>query len=45
VMTEWHLTDDGRCRDCGTACAGVYDGPPGTWGAKRLPVRLKDFGK
>ena len=43
VMTEWHLTDDGRCRDCGTACAGVFDGPPGTWGAKRLPVRLKDF--
>jgi pyruvate formate lyase activating enzyme len=45
VMTEWHLTDDGRCRDCGTACAGVFDGPPGTWGAKRLPVRLKDFDK
>ena len=45
VMTEWHLTDDGRCRDCGTACAGVFDGPPGTWGAKRLPVRLKDFAK
>ena len=45
VMTEWHLTDDGRCRDCGMACAGVYDGPPGTWGAKRLPVRLKDFAK
>ena len=45
VMTEWHLTHDGRCRDCGTACAGVFDGPPGTWGAKRLPVRLKDFAK
>jgi len=43
VMTEWHLMDDGRCRDCGTACAGVFDGLPGTWGAKRLPVRLKDF--
>src|SRR2546423_1646222 len=45
VMTEWHLTDDGRGRDCRTACAGVFDGPPGTWGAKRLPVRLKDFAK
>ena len=43
VMTAWHLTHDGRCKVCGTACAGVFDGPPGRWGAKRLPVRLKDF--
>jgi pyruvate formate lyase activating enzyme len=43
VMTEWNLTDDGHCRHCGTCCVGVFDGPPGTWGAKRLPVRLKDF--
>ena len=43
VMTAWNLTDDGRCKTCGTACAGVFDGPPGRWGAKRLPVRLKDF--
>ncbi|TLY39194.1 MAG: AmmeMemoRadiSam system radical SAM enzyme [Nitrospirae bacterium] len=43
VMTAWNLTDDGRCKACGTACAGVFDGRPGRWGAKRLPVRLKDF--
>jgi pyruvate formate lyase activating enzyme len=43
VMTAWNLTDDGRCKVCGAACAGVFDGPPGRWGAKRLPVRLKDF--
>ncbi|HEX9285127.1 MAG TPA: AmmeMemoRadiSam system radical SAM enzyme [Nitrospirales bacterium] len=43
VMTDWHLTDDGRCLHCGTPCAGVFEGPPGNWGAKRLPVRLKDF--
>jgi pyruvate formate lyase activating enzyme len=43
VMTAWNLTDDGRCKVCGTACAGVFDGQPGRWGAKRLPVRLKDF--
>jgi pyruvate formate lyase activating enzyme len=43
VMTAWNLTDDGRCKVCGTACAGVFDGPPGRWGAKRMPVRLKDF--
>ena len=39
-LSDWNLTDDGHCRDCGTACAGVIDGPPGTWGPKRQPVRL-----
>jgi pyruvate formate lyase activating enzyme len=43
VMTAWNLTDDGRCQFCGAACAGVFEGPPGTWGAKRMPVRLKAF--
>ncbi len=42
-LTEWNLADDGRCRFCGTACAGVFDGPPGSWGAKRRPVRLASF--
>ncbi len=43
VLGAWKLTDDGRCGACGTACAGVFDGPPGTWGARRQPVRLADF--
>jgi pyruvate formate lyase activating enzyme len=41
VLSEWQLTEDGHCRYCGAACAGVFAGPPGTWGPKRLPVRLK----
>jgi pyruvate formate lyase activating enzyme len=40
VIEGWHLTDDGCCRTCGTAIAGVFDGPPGDWGARRVPVRL-----
>lgn len=40
LLTDWNLTDDGRCRDCGAACAGVFQGPPGTWGPSRLPVAL-----
>jgi pyruvate formate lyase activating enzyme len=40
-MKTWHLTDDGCCRACGARCAGVFDGPPGTWGARRQPVRLR----
>ena len=43
VMTEWHLTHDGLCMYCGAPCAGVFETQPGNWGAKRLPVRLKDF--
>ncbi len=41
VLTAWNLTADGHCQQCGTACAGVFAGPPGNWGAKRLPVRLQ----
>lgn len=43
VLSEWNLTDDGRCKQCGTQCAGRFDGPPGDWGAQRLPVRLRDY--
>jgi pyruvate formate lyase activating enzyme len=39
-LTEWKLTGDGRCRNCAAQCAGVFDGPPGTWGRRRRPVRL-----
>jgi pyruvate formate lyase activating enzyme len=43
LLSDWNLTDDGHCRFCGAACAGIFDGPPGTWGRKYLPVRLKDY--
>lgn len=42
-VTHWALNDEGRCRSCGTRCPGVFDGPPGSWGSRRLPVRLADF--
>lgn len=41
ALTGWSLTNDGRCRRCGTRCAGVFDGPPGSWGRKRQPVDLR----
>jgi pyruvate formate lyase activating enzyme len=43
IMTDWQLTDDGRCRHCLTPCAGFFDGRPGTWGPRRRPVRLSRF--
>jgi pyruvate formate lyase activating enzyme len=43
-ITDWRLTDAGRCTECGEACAGVFGGPAGTWGPRRLPVRIGDYG-
>ncbi len=36
----YHLTDDGHCRSCGARCAGVFDGPAGHWGRRRMPIRI-----
>jgi pyruvate formate lyase activating enzyme len=35
----WGL-EGGRCSACGEPCPGVFDERPGTWGSRRLPVRL-----
>ena len=40
----WRLTEDGRCEACGMRLPGVFAGQPGSWGARRLPVRLAGFG-
>jgi pyruvate formate lyase activating enzyme len=40
VISDYELTDDGRCVHCGHSVPGRYDGPAGRWGARRLPVRL-----
>jgi pyruvate formate lyase activating enzyme len=42
-LTEWRLTADGRCPQCKTQLAGVFESQPGTWGPHRMPVRLADF--
>jgi len=43
VITEWHLDEKGQCRHCGHALPGLFEAGPGNWGARRLPVRLRDF--
>lgn len=40
-LTAWRLTADGRCPDCGSRLAGVFEAQPGNWGRKRQPVRLR----
>jgi pyruvate formate lyase activating enzyme len=42
-ILSWNLTGDGRCGRCGERCAGVFDGPPGDWGARRQPVSLRSL--
>jgi len=44
-LVAWRLTPDGDCLECGTRCPGRFDGPPGDWGRRRLPVRLADHAR
>ncbi|MCH7825400.1 MAG: AmmeMemoRadiSam system radical SAM enzyme [Acidobacteria bacterium] len=39
-LTGWKLDDSGACLKCGTRCAGVFDAKPGSWGARRAPLRI-----
>ncbi|HEY5281885.1 MAG TPA: AmmeMemoRadiSam system radical SAM enzyme [Polyangia bacterium] len=39
-VTAWALSDEGACRSCGTVCAGRFEGKPGVWGNRRLPVEI-----
>ncbi len=40
TLGRWDLDGTGNCNHCGARLAGVIDGPPGNWGARRRPVRL-----
>jgi pyruvate formate lyase activating enzyme len=42
-LGDYRLTESGRCPDCNTAVAGVFDGRPGTWGRRRLPVQMRSL--
>jgi pyruvate formate lyase activating enzyme len=40
VITKSKLDLGARCTNCGSALAGVFEGAPGRWGGRRVPVRL-----
>ncbi len=40
VLGRYRLDESGHCTKCGSLLPGVFDGPPGTWGARRQPVVL-----
>jgi pyruvate formate lyase activating enzyme len=39
-ITGWNLGRDGRCVACTAPVPGVFEAAPGSWGERRLPVRL-----
>jgi pyruvate formate lyase activating enzyme len=43
-LSTWNLMFEGNyngnCKTCGTVMAGVFDGPAGDWGRKRVPVKF-----
>jgi len=43
VLSDWNLTKDGYCNQCGTPCAGVFRSKPGHWGARRMAVDMSGY--
>jgi len=39
-LGAWGLDAEGRCAACATPCPGVFEARPGTWGSRRMPVRI-----
>lgn len=49
IERDWHQLgryrlNGNRCDQCGTVIAGHFDTEPGTWGARRQPIRISDYG-
>jgi pyruvate formate lyase activating enzyme len=42
-MGQWGLDAHGKCAKCGTVLPGVFEAKPGTWGGRRLPVRMAAY--
>jgi pyruvate formate lyase activating enzyme len=40
TITSWRLGQGGFCTACGTNVAGVFEGKPGDWGARRQPISI-----
>ncbi|XSG85910.1 MAG: AmmeMemoRadiSam system radical SAM enzyme [Methylohalobius sp. ZOD2] len=43
VLTDWNLTDDGKCNRCAAPLAGIFEAQPGDWGARRYPVDMARY--
>jgi AmmeMemoRadiSam system radical SAM enzyme/AmmeMemoRadiSam system protein B/AmmeMemoRadiSam system protein A len=50
IERDWYLLGTyglrgNRCGKCGERIPGHFDSEPGTWGAKRQPIRISDYGR
>lgn len=41
-LSDWKLAGNGHCSNCGEVCAGVFEEMAGTWGSRRMPLRIRD---
>lgn len=41
-LLQWNLDAAGRCNNCETPCAGVFEAAPGAWGRRRRRVKIRD---
>ncbi|MDP6651692.1 MAG: AmmeMemoRadiSam system radical SAM enzyme [Gammaproteobacteria bacterium] len=39
-LGNWGLDDKGNCAYCGTSIAGQFTPEPGSWGSRRIPIRI-----
>jgi pyruvate formate lyase activating enzyme len=44
TISGYRLDESGCCEACGTQLPGRFDGPVGSWGARRIPVRMSGRG-
>lgn len=42
-LVSWRL-DGGACPSCGEPCAGVFESAAGSWGARRLAIKIEPDG-
>jgi pyruvate formate lyase activating enzyme len=43
VLSDWNVTGEGRCKSCGTRLPGLFEDKPGSWGARRQPILLRNY--
>jgi pyruvate formate lyase activating enzyme len=43
AIVAWNLSEDARCKACGTVCDGVFEDGPGDWGSRRRPVSIARY--
>ena len=43
-IVTWRLTEEGRCNICSTAIPGLFEARLGSWGQRRVPIRIGSGG-